>query len=125
MWSPWRGRRLDALLSAYLDGELDPPQQDEVTERLVMDGRCRRALDTYAAATRLAQQATAPRHRIDGAAAADRLMARLADGRTAGAALPPAVRRRRSRLVPALLATAGLLVTAGVTYVGLRRRGLV
>jgi len=124
MWSPWRGRRLDAQLSAYLDGELDLPEQDEVAERLVLDGRCRQTLDAYATAARLARAATAPPRRPDGAAAADRLLARLARG---GAGRPVAARpaARRRLLIPALLASVGLLVTAGVTWVGLRRRGLV
>jgi anti-sigma factor RsiW len=38
---------------------------------------------------------------------------------------PLAAPQTRKRLKPALVASVGLLVTAGITFAGLRRRGLV
>lgn len=123
MWTPWRRQRLNARLSAYLDGELDVPDQDEVTDRIVLDATTRATLDAFAAVDRLVDEALAPPHLPDREAAADRLLSLC----HAQASPPRAARlpARRRHLAPAVVASVGILVTAGVTFMGLRRRGLV
>lgn len=127
MLLPWRRKRLDVMLSRYLDGELDGAEMDEVSELLVFDDGCREALDTYSTVSRLVDLATAPSETPDPEAAADRVLQRLAktpEARATPSLAGPRLGRRR-HLTPALLASVGLLVTAGVTLVGLRRRGIV
>ena len=123
MWYPWRQRRLSAQLSAYLDGELDLASQDEVTDRIVLDPGSRATLAAYAAVDQLVEQSLAPPVLPGRAAAADRLVDRCLAPPTASAPARPAARRRH--LAPAVVASVGILVTAGVTLVGLRRRGIV
>ena len=78
-------------------------------------------LDAYSRATELVGAATRPPVIPDAVAFADRLMALVADREGRVVESP-----RRPRLVsPAVLASIGLLVTAGVTLVGLRRRGIL
>jgi len=123
MWTPWRRRRHSAQLSAYLDGELDASSQDEVTDRIVLNPASRAALDEFAAVDQLVELALAPAHLPDREAAADLLLSRCQAAATPPAAAPAAARRRH--LAPAVVASVGILVTAGVTFMGLRRRGLV
>lgn len=131
MWVSRRRRRLNALLSAYLDGELDAPAQDEATDHIVLDPASRATLDAYAAADRLVGQALAPPAVPDWSAAADRLLSRCRAPEsppTASSLLPTRRRHlptRRRHLAPAVVASVGILVTAGVTFLGLRRRGIV
>ena len=78
-------------------------------------------LHAYSRATELVGAATRPAVSPDAVAFADRLMALVADREGRVVESP-----RRPRLVsPAVLASIGLLVTAGVTLVGLRRRGIL
>ncbi|MFC1526193.1 hypothetical protein ACFL6X_05205 [Candidatus Latescibacterota bacterium] len=127
MLLPWRRKHRDANLSRYLDGELDGSEMDEVTERLVLDDSSAERLDAYSIVSRLVDLATGPPGMPDSEAAADRVLGRLAVAPAAGAVLSFANPRygRRRHLTPALLASLGLLLTAGVTIVGLRRRGIV
>lgn len=119
-----RDRNRDDMLSAYLDGELDPDGDSEVEERIVMEPDSADRLARLARTALLADAAIAPPTLPDPQAFADRLVGRL--GQTAPAA-PSAPRRPLPRRLgsPAVLASVGLIVTAGVTLVGLRRRGIV
>ncbi|MBQ42075.1 MAG: hypothetical protein CME15_06410 [Gemmatimonadetes bacterium] len=109
------------MLSDYLDGELSARDRDQAEEEITLNAAARGRLDAYSRATELVGAATRPPVIPDAVAFADRLMALVADrdGRVVES-------RRRPRLVsPAVLASIGLLVTAGVTLVGLRRRGIL
>ena len=121
-WLPWSERgKSRRLLSDYLDGELSARDRDQVEEGTALNAAARGRLDAYSRATELVGAATRPPMIPDAVAFADRLMALVADreGRVVES-------RRRPRLVsPAVLASIGLLVTAGVTLVGLRRRGIL
>ncbi|MBT4497880.1 MAG: hypothetical protein HOC74_09175 [Gemmatimonadetes bacterium] len=120
---PWKRIRFERQLSAYLDGELAADETDAVGERLVFDADARQQLRAYEQLDALTHSALIPAHRPDPEVAAEHLLqAIVADevDRTAAAEDPP-----RRHLHPALLASIGLLVTAGVALAGLRRRGLV
>jgi len=123
VWFTWRRRRLSAQLSAYLDGELDRPAQDEVTDHIVLDPDSRSTLAAYAAVDRLVERALAPPCQPNPATAADRLTGRCRMPGSQPATARPSMRRRH--LAPAVVASVGILLTAGVTLVGLRRRGIV
>ncbi|MEW6750150.1 MAG: hypothetical protein AB1505_04140 [Candidatus Latescibacterota bacterium] len=113
-------RRLGQRMSAYLDGELDERRSGALGERLVFDEGAREELRAYATVDRLVVAALAPQHRPDPAPLVMRL---LRESTAPVPARPP--QRRRRLLAPALVASMGLLVTAGVALVTLRRRGLV
>ena len=122
-WLPWSERgKSRRLLSDYLDGELSAWDRAGVEEEIALKAAARDRLDTYSRVAELVDAATSPPRIPDAVAFADRLMAHVAD-REVTVERP---RRPRSRLVsPAVLASVGLLVTAGVTLVGLRRRGVL
>lgn len=113
----WRKRAADRDLSAFLDDELDDDRAAEIGERLVFDPDYRHRRDQFDQVTALTDAATAPAEIPSSA----QFAARIAE--TAAAGAPPPTPTRR--LSPALLASVGLLITAGVTFAGLRRRGLV
>ena len=116
-------RKRDDLLSAYLDGELDPDDTDLVEERIVMEPDSADRLAGLARTAQLAAAALAPQELPDAGAVADRLLHHL--GQTAAPGTPrrrPSPRRLGSA---AVLASVGLIAAAGVTLVGLRRRGIV
>ena len=121
-WLPWSERgKSRRLLSDYLDGELSARDRDQVEEGIALNAAARGRLDAYSRATELVGGATRPPVIPDAVAFADRLMALVADREGRVVESP-----RRPRLVsPAVLASIGLLVTAGVTLVGLRRRGIL
>ncbi len=114
----------DELLSAYLDGELEMDDNADVEERIVMEPDSADRLALLEGAAQLADAAMISPSLPDTGAFADRLLTRL-DQRSSA---PEAVRVGRGRRLSssaAVLASVGLIVTAGVTLVGLRRRGLV
>lgn len=121
-WLPWSERgKSRRLLSDYLDGELSARDRDQAEEEITLNAAARGRLDAYNRATELVDAATRPPVIPDAVAFADRLMALVADREGRVVESP-----RRPRLVsPAVLASIGLLVTAGVTLVGLRRRGIL
>ena len=123
-WLPWSEKgRSRRLLSDYLDGQLSARDRDQVEEEITLNAAARNRLDAYSRVTELVGAATAPPRMPDAVAFADRLMARVVDRETAVKTV--ARRPSRSRLSPAVLASIGLLITAGVTLVGLRRRGIL
>jgi len=120
---PWRRNRLEQKLSAYLDGELDTEDADAVGEHLAFDADARQQLRTYDQLDALTCAALVPTQMPDPDAATERLLRTIGAAETAPA--PSAAPRPRRHLRPALLASIGLLVTAGVALAGLRRRGMV
>ena len=114
---PWKKSQQQKRLSAYLDDELDPQETLGLSERLVFDNELRKTLADYNRADEIVGQALAPAILPDTAQFADELVVILeTDAQT-----PQTPRRINS----AVWASVGLLVTAGLTFAGLRRRGLV
>ena len=130
---PWRKRHTDRDLSAYLDGELGPEGMDRIGESIAFQSSSRERLDSYARLSELLEDAIAPPHIPDSSTFADELTERVMGAAVAartGADSRSASPSRRLRLPSArtsatVLASIGILVTAGVTIAGLRRRGLV
>ena len=122
---PWKKRKINRQLSAYLDGELDGGDTGELGERLVFDADLRRQLRAFERLSKLTQAALAPEQQSDSATFADRLTQSL-DASPADRLPPEEPARPASgrRLKPAVLASIGILITAGITLAGLRRRGL-
>lgn len=121
---PWHRLSLDRQLSAYLDGELSSEQADALNERLALDPAALALLENLSRVdnlTRLAVTAGAQTDLDDVVATLHHAAAAKAAEAPCPAGSPPG----RRRLTPTLLASAGLLVTASVAYVGLRRRGLI
>ena len=113
---PWKKRQQKKRLSAYLDGELDPQETLSLGEGLVFDHELRKPLADYALADEAVDQALAPQSSPDAARCADGGVGALREN----AQTPQAP----SRINPAIWASGGLLGTAGLTFAGLRRRGL-
>ena len=114
---PWKKSQQQKQLSAYHAGALDPQETLGLGEHLVFDHELRKTLADYARADEIVGQALAPATSPDAAQFADGLAASLGTE----AQTPQAPRR----INPAVWASGGLLVTAGLTFAGLRRRGLV
>ena len=123
LFSFGKNKKKDELLSAYLDGELEMDDVAEVEERIVMEPASADRLSLLENAAQLADAAMIPPSVHETEAFADRLMACL--GKRSSTV--EAIQLERPRRLPstAVLASAGLILTAGVTLVGLRRRGLV
>ena len=123
LFSFGKNKKKDELLSAYLDGELEMDDVAEVEERIVMEPASAGRLALLENAAPLADAAMIPPSVPETEAFADRLMACL--GKRSSTV--EAIQLERPRRLPstAVLASAGLILTAGVTLVGLRRRGLV
>ena len=115
----WKRRSVDRDLSAFLDGELDDDRMADVGERLVFDPDYRDRRAEFERVAALSEAATTPVQIPSSAEFAAGLTQSLASDPM------PEIRAARRRLNPALLASLGLLITAGVTFAGLRRRGLV
>jgi anti-sigma factor RsiW len=120
---PWKKIRFKRQLSAYLDDELAADEADAVGERLVFDAGARQQLRAYEQLDALTRSALVPTHRPDPEVAAAHLLQAIGTDEADPAASVETTPRRHLR--PALLASIGLLVTAGVALAGLRRRGLV
>ena len=123
LFSFGKNKKKDELLSAYLDGELEMDDVAEVEERIVMEPASADRRAVLENAAQLADAAMIPPSGPETEAFADRLMACL--GKRSSTV--EAIQLERPRRLPstAVLASAGLILTAGVTLVGLRRRGLV
>ena len=119
----WRKRRADQQLSAYLDGELSPQQTAAVGERLVFDRGCRDRLASFQRLAEVVDAALSPPRLPDPTA----LTARLANQAARSPREHPRLARPgRTWVRPAaVLASVGLLVTAGLALAQLRRRGLI
>jgi anti-sigma factor RsiW len=119
---PWESNKAESKLSAYLDGELDDQEAAELGERLVFDVEFKEKKEAYKRLFELVDLATSPASLPDSTAFADHLVKNLGGPSPKAQAAPlPS----RSKLKPALLASVGILLTAGLAFAGLRRRGLV
>ena len=119
----WRHPRRAARLSAFLDGELDERQTSALAEELVFAPDAISLLRAYRQLDKLTRSALEPVRYPDSNELCEQVLQRaLADP------LPETVNRPSAppghRHI-ALLATLGLLITAGITLAGLRRRRLV
>ncbi len=125
LFSFGKDKKRDELFSAYLDGELEMEDNADVEERIVMEPDSADRLALLEGAAQLADAAMIRPSLPDTNAFADRLVARL--GQRSAALEDVLVERPRRFFSPstAVLASVGLIVTAGVTLVGLRRRGVV
>lgn len=123
LFSFGKNKKKDELLSAYLDGELEMDDIAEVEERIVMEPGSADRLSLLENAAQLADDAMIPPSVPETDAFADRLMACLGKS----SSIIEAIQLEHPRRLPstAVLASVGLILTAGVTLVGLRRRGLV
>jgi anti-sigma factor RsiW len=112
-WTKNRRRQL----SAYLDGELPPAQQVHMSEQLAFDADLRAQLTELEKVQALVDAALSPVLTADPATVIG----------TLPAAVSPATPTPKTRrhLAPAAIAAAGILVTAGITFARLRRRGIV
>jgi len=117
----WHDRALARQLSQYLDGELDARERDALLERLALDPGARARLQALRRTDELAREAGTPPAPPDVPAA----LAHLEAAAAAGASAQPAPAVPPGHLRPALLASAGLLVTAGLALFELRRRRLI
>ena len=117
-WKRKKTKRSD--LSAYIDGELDAHRTAALSEALVFNPRLQIEARNLEQISALANAALAPVATPDADAFAKQVLHEV--GLPAAAPRPSATRRR---LKPAVVASVGLLVTAGITFAGLRRRGLV
>jgi anti-sigma factor RsiW len=123
MQAPWQKRKTELRLSAYIDGELDEREAAEIGDHLVFDPSFCARLQHYEQVTALANAALAPAQPPDSSAFAARLVEALnADPDPCPSDPEPST---YNRLKPALLASAGILLTAGLTLAGLRRRNLI
>ncbi len=118
MW--WPRRRRASALSAFADGELTGAAADRVAERLVFDAAERQKLDHLRRVDNIAAAALtfSPAPEPDAEASADAVLAQLTKVPTSA---PVASRN----WTPTVVASVGLLVTAGVAVAGLKRRGWV
>lgn len=118
-------RSLEEALSAYVDGELDPDTAATLGERLVFQPELHQRLHAYERLDLVTRTALTADQRPDPAKAVEAVIQRV----QAVAAAPgrPASRPVRRPLYrrPVFLASLGLVVTAGITLVELRRRRLV
>ncbi len=107
-------------LSAYLDGELGQSEEIKLSDRLVFDADLRDRMNEFTqvdAMTAAALKAAPPRGT---ACVADKILGEVDQ-------MEPIddLKSGRSKLKPALCASAGILITVGIAFIGLRRRGLV
>ena len=119
---PWEKKKQGVPLSAYIDDELDCEEQAEIGERVVFEPQARELLDLFHRAKDLVDRAAIP-ERVP----AQEISEQLRERADAGDGLDPDPQGSSSwqkRNSVAILSV-GLLVTAGVALLGLRRRGLV
>ncbi len=118
---PWKRKKTGVNLSAYIDGELDAYRAAELSEDLVFDPRLQSEVYRLEQISALAGASLEPGPLPDAQTAADQVLQAVAPSPPPPLAAPAS----RTRLKPAVVASVGLLVTAGITFAGLRRRGLV
>ena len=117
----WRPTAAEQQLSAFMDGELDVQAAAAVSRRMALEPSAQATVSDFGRVDALVRRATQPDPRTDHQASVERMLA-AASRRPAPLPRGPS---HRKLLKPALGASAGLLVTAGVAFIGLRRRGLV
>ena len=119
---PWDKKKLETSLSAYIDGELGSEEQTEVGERVVFEPQARELLDLFRRVQGLVDRSAIP-ERVPPFEVSEHHWERVRVEERSDPA-PQRSSRWRKRNSAAILSV-GLLVTAGVALLGLRRRGLV
>ena len=119
---PWSKKKLEKPLSAYMDGELDSGELAEIGERVVFEPQARELLDLFHRVKGMVDRAAIP-EQVPSRDVAENLWERV--GVEGGSDPVPERGTRRRQWNSATILSVGLLVTAGVALVGLRRRGLV
>ena len=106
-------------MSAFADSELTGAAADRVAERLVFEAGARRDLQSLRRVDALLSVAlTSTSPAPNAGAVADAVLAHLPQ-------VPAPARMRSRNWTPTVVASVGLLVTAGVAFAGLKRRGWV
>ncbi len=124
MWWP-RRRRQQQELSAFADGELADETTDRVAERVVFDERARQELLSVRRIDALVAAALAPHPQADANVRAGAAADAALDAICAQLPAPPPTTPEPRNWTPTVVASVGLLVTAGVAFAGLKRRGWV
>ena len=121
---PWRKKKREMPLSAYVDGELNNRQLMEIGEDLVLNPKAREALDSLSDVKCLVEDTLAPIHIPNSKEVAANLWKCIqAPDKTIQS--PKLYNRNRRRNSAAMIASIGLLVTAGITFARFRKRRLV
>ncbi|MBT3345924.1 MAG: hypothetical protein HN712_18090 [Gemmatimonadetes bacterium] len=111
----------DTRLSAFIDGELADEAREEMAAQIALDPQVRHRLDTLRTVDEMVASALQP----PSLPAADHCANVVLASNNHAVAASVDSERPTPRVPTAVLASVGLLVTAGVAFVGLRRRGLV
>ncbi len=109
-------------ISAFIDGELDDDEREQMAARFALDPQIRQNIHDLRAVDDLVHQALLPPSVPSADLCAQTAWCHPGDQLLALMPAPPST---QSRVPAAVLASVGLLVTAGIAFVGLRRRGLV
>ena len=112
---PWRRDADGHRISAYLDGELIQPEEAELSDRLVFDQDLRARLARVRQTDAMVSAALAVDSVPVSTPFGEKLVARID-------ASPVTSSASARNLKPALYASVGILITVGITFVGLRRR---
>ena len=119
---PWSKKKLERRLSAYIDGELDGEELAEIGERVVFEPQAQESLDLFRRVRGLVDGAAVPKQ-VPSREACEHLWKRV--GVESWSEPVPEGGIGRRQWSSATILSVGLLFTAGVALVGLRRRGLV
>ena len=121
---PWRKKKLEMPLSAYVDDELNNRQSLELGEHLVLNPKARETIDSLSDVKHLVENTLAPTHIPNSKEVASNLWKCLqAPDKTVQSL--KLYNRNRRRNSAAMIASIGLLVTAGITFARFRKRRLV
>ena len=121
---PWRKKNREMPLSAYVDGELNNRQLMEIGEDLVLNPKAREALDSLSDVKFLVEDTLAPIQIPNSKEVAANIWKCLQAPNKTIQSLKLYNRNRR-RNSAAMIASIGLLVTAGITFARFRKRRLI
>ena len=121
-FKPWKKVARGYKLSVFLDGELDRPAADRLREQLVFDQRLKYEMRDYTRLDELVEGAFMVHDQVE----VDERVGQIEKALEIDAEPEPVGRQKTQRNIkPALVASLGVLVTAGIALAELRRRGLV